>query len=299
MPAARLDTHVHSPFTPKQILTYLLCLLLALLLHSGIYHVLHDHRAVEASGNAVRLRVVSSPIARRAPAHTKARARSAATISSPQESSAQIIPVPKYPDGKAGYQKLLPPQSRDYGDGNRVNPSDGPAMLGEKLSPTMQSHLAIMASEFDIPLHWRKFANSSLAVANLAVREDGEVWCRLLTGEPLLRAVLWKYLQKPSVYAALVELLHNSQLKDYQIRLRFIPESGPERELNFSEGSAAYVRGVEIIKTLPSPVTDFGGVEISNADSRKAKLKDRLALGDLYESPAFIHQIREVKLGRL
>lgn len=289
------DSHFHSSFTPKQILIYALCLLLAVVLHTAIYHFLHDPRGVEAPRQVVRIHIVSSPVSS-APAKSlvKSTGRQAAR-SLPDRDQAASRPQFQY--GKAGYQKLLPSASRDFGESDSVMGSDGSARLGEKLSPRRQSHLAIMASEFDIPLHWRKYAKPSLAVAKLAIREDGEIWCRLLTGEPMLRAVLWKYLQKPSVYKALSDLLRGRELKDYQIRLRFVPEEGPERELNFGEGSAAYARGVEIIKTLPSPVTDFGGIEVSDAHSRKAKLMDRLAIADLYDSPAFIHQIREVKLG--
>lgn len=280
----------------KQPLMYALCLLLAVALHTFFYQILRHPLSVEASKQPVRMRIASSPLVpalRASRAHRAARQRAALkTLPAPDHATSP----PRYQYGKAGYQKLLPPESRDYGEGESLMGSDGAAMLGEKLSPVMQSHLAIMASEFDIPLHWRKFAKPSFATAHLAMRE-GEIWCRLLNGEPMLRAVLWTYLQKPSVYTALLELLHDRELKDYQIRLRFIPEDGPERELNFSEGSTAYAHGVEIVKTLPSPVTDFGGVEISNADSRKAKLKDRIALRDLYESPAFIHQMRDVKLG--
>lgn len=280
----------------RRVYKYIGCLALAILLHASAYHLLYSRAPVSPQPSGVRIRVITTqPFQPKVIAKNKTRSTAPSRLSA--ANNPQISRERRFEAGKPGYQKLFPEEGREFAS-DAMGQNHGERPLGTKLPPEEQGHLAVLASEMDIPLHWRRYAKSSLATAHLVVREDEAVWCRLLTGEPLLRAVLWTYLQKPAVYAELKKLLRHAEGKDYQIRLRFLPVDGPERSLNFSEESVAYARGVEIIKTLPSPTADFGGVAIENADSRKAKVRDRLALGALYDSPAFNHQIREVKLGK-
>lgn len=293
-----IQNRFYRSMSARRVRTYGLCLLFALLLHFLGYYSLHPLIQISpgAARNIAAVRIISVPKATPANAAVNTDLRPG---SSRKVASVQLTPVPQYPVGKPGYQRLLPSLARDYGDSPSDSQMDGPAALGEKLAPRMQGHGAIIASEIDLPLHWRKNAKASFATASLEIRDGGEVWCRLLSGDPMLRAVLWRYLQKPSVYEALAQILRATDRQDYQIRLRFIPEDGPERTTNLAEDSATYSRGIEIVKTLPTPGRSFGGMAVSDEDSRKAILRDRLALGDLYESPAFRHQIRDVKLGRL
>ena len=118
-------------------------------------------------------------------------------------------------------------------------------------------------------------------------------------GEPILRAVLWRHLQSAKVLLELRKFFASHTRTTYRIVLRYVPEVASERSLNMTEGSRAYDLGIEIVKTLPPNMRSFGGAEISDEDSRKAKLRDRMALTALYDSPAFDHEIREQRIDKI
>ena len=269
------------------------CLLLAILFHMFSFYVIPKINPIRREAVVTKIQIVQVPVTVPVPVAPSVKSRIARPRGSTQSQPNQVAAIPRFHFGKSGYNKLLPNDEAALKGGGELNAR---APLGAKLSPEFQSHMAIIASEIDIPLFWRQTAKASKASADLVLHDDNTIWCRLLVGTPILRAVLWKYLSRPSVQAELANVFRMSGKKDYRIVLKFFPEPGPERTINFADDTTAYQLGVEIIKTLPTPTRSFGGMDIENEDSRKAKLRDRLALSKLYESPAFNNQIRDAKL---
>ncbi len=270
------------------------CLLLAILFHVFSFYLIPKINFSRREAVVTKIQIVQVPVTVPVPVAPSVKPRIAGPRGATQSQPNQVVSIPQFHFGKSGYNKLLPnDEAALKGGGEEINAR---APLGAKLSPEFQSHAAIIASEIDIPLFWRQTAKASKASADLVLHDDGTIWCRLLVGAPILRAVLWKYLSRPSVQAELANVFRLSGKKDYRIVLKFFPEPGPERTINFADDATAYQLGVEIIKTLPTPTRSFGGIGIENEDSRKAKLRDRLALSKLYESPAFNSQIRDAKL---
>lgn len=272
-----------------------LCFMIALLIHGVSLFFLPANIPARRDFVVTKIRLVAPAVV--APTVVSPATSTAKSTRSRQKSPplpSEVVVTPEYGFGKLGYTKLLPNDVAALKGGGQLGSVDAP--LGSKLAPEFQSHTAIIASEIDVPLFWRQTATASMASADLVLKDDNTIWCRLLVGTPILRAVLWKYLARPAVKAELASIFRLTGKKDYRIVLRFIPEPGSERTINFTDGSTAYAMGVEIVKTLPSPVHQFGGAEVSDAHSRKAKRRDRLALSALYESPAFNQQIRDAKL---
>lgn len=172
------------------------------------------------------------------------------------------------------------------------------ASLGAKMAPDEQRGTDVLTSHINVPLEWRKINTSGKAIAILEYRKDDrKLWLRSLSGDPILRAVLFQFLKDPASVDQFKRVMALRLLTDFRVELRFRRETGAERTLNLADQVVVYERGVLITKTLPAPMRMFEGMPIEDEHARRAKRRDRLELSKLQESPAFQRMLTDVPLG--
>jgi hypothetical protein len=155
-----------------------------------------------------------------------------------------------------------------------------------------QRKLDSIASSWDVPLIWRKGSQEAYAKARVELKSDGKLAAIKVSGEPLLRALLWKGMREPTLRDFIFQKLADSTDRELTIVLRFVNRVDSYRGLNTEV--MLFDRGMLITKTLPPIQRAFGGMALSDRHAALAKAKDREQLRKMEEWPGFQAEIVEV-----
>ena len=167
-------------------------------------------------------------------------------------------------------------------------------LLGDRLSPDEDFNVDAFASKLMLPALWRDNAKDSRAVAYIGIDDEKALWLRSLSGDPLLRAVLYKRLHTSEFQRVLMKAMDAHRQTDYKIILRFVSTTDSYRGVN-SE-AAAFTDGVVITKRLPPAMRQFSGAPVEDEETRRAKQREQQEIRKLMDSPAFAMSIDQERL---
>lgn len=270
---------------------------LAVLLHLALFINLKIPKFTTSLIDTVKMQIIETPhdvaLSPTRPSQAKNDTRTQVRTKAPTSNSGQA-------ERRARYEKLIPDTSLSvledagYGQG-RVNLSPGATPIrGEKLAPVVQMPADHWSSRIQIPLRWRKEKSDARAIARIALDENEILWIRSLNGEPVLRAVLYAALKEPDFVPYILQVMEAQRRREFTIVLKFVQAHGNYRVIN--NEASVYEDGLEVVKTMPPPMKSFGGIDIEDEHSRKAKKIESLQMEKITESPAFAKSLTDVIL---
>jgi hypothetical protein len=164
---------------------------------------------------------------------------------------------------------------------------------GKLVSPEVQASFDQPTSDIYVPFLWRD-ANRGAKATAVVERRNDTLWLSSLTGEPMLRAILYEHLQRGDLYKRIVDYLNTSRSLHYTLELHF------SEDLDSPQGNATDVRvfekGLVIIKNRPTLMRQYPGVSLPDAHKERGDARERLVLTRLRSSPAYMMVLEDLPI---
>ncbi len=200
------------------------------------------------------------------------------------------VPPASYGDLLPGLGNLPLAAASGSGDPAFAPPSQAAAIVSDAF-----------AGKLDIPLFFRDQGDDASATAKIEFKEESPTgwWFAYISGDPLLRAVLYEALRDPANATAVADLFRELKSKEVLISLRQRTVRQPDPHERFSE--AVRLEGSKLVveRTLyrapPLPDGSGGGLSIPLPDeeAKRAIRRDKARLDRFTRSPAYMSPLRE------
>lgn len=192
----------------------------------------------------------------------------------------------------ARYSALLPQNALSaFDEESDSSAGSTPSLIqGKKLSPEFQRPADSLVSYILLPVGWRQTTTSAKATLRLSIDDEDTLWLNSLYGDPMLRAILSDALTRKGTKEYLFTLMKSQDRRDFTVILKFVPQIGAYRALNTE--AVVHEDGIEIVKTLPPPMRDFGGRDVYDPDAERAKRREKVEIERLQSLPAYARTLQ-------